>query len=229
MIKVLGICGSPVKDGNTMAFIQEVINSIQSNDVEAKIISAADLTISDCKHCNFCILKQTRENICGVKDDMEAVYPQILAADIIIMASPVYLHRLSGYLACFMDRLRALLHGKVYSHALRDKIGVALAVSWFRNAGLETALLSITAGMITMGLITIGGFPGYGGGALSSKNGTGIFDAKKRLGVLEDEYGLETGKKTAAHALELARIIKAGKEVIAQNQTGKKSCEPSVY
>lgn len=221
MIKILGICGSPVKDGNAMTFLQEVINSIISNDIETKIISVSDLTISDCKHCNFCIRKQTKESICGVKDDMEAIYPQILAADVIFLASPVYLHRLSGYLACFMDRLRALLHGKFYSHALRDKIGVALAVSWFRNAGLETTLLSITAGMITLGLIPIGGFPGYGGGALSSKNGTGIFNAKKRLGVLEDEYGLETGKKTAAHALELARIIKAGKEIITQNQAGK--------
>jgi len=61
LIKVLGICGSPVKDGNTMAFIQEVINSIQSNDVEAKIISAADLTISDCKHCNFCHTQTNQE------------------------------------------------------------------------------------------------------------------------------------------------------------------------
>lgn len=217
MIKVVGISGSPVKKGNTASFLAAVCKSIQGDGVEVSFIDAASLNISDCRHCNFCLTKQTRDEICGLRDDMQAVYAQILAADVLIFASPVYLMRLSGYLAKFMDRLRALLHGKVYRNALRDKVGVALAVSWFRNTGLETTLLSIVSGIVTLGMIPVGGIGDLGAGALSSKEGTGSFDRENRLGVFEDGYGLETGKKTVRRAVELATVIKAGKAALAKN------------
>ncbi|MEW6275120.1 MAG: flavodoxin family protein [Bacillota bacterium] len=214
-MKVLGVCGSPVKNGNTAAYLEAVLEAVKDDEVEINSLSVAELAISDCRHCNFCLTKQTREHICSLPDDMPAVYPRVLEADVLVFASPVYLMRLSGYLARFMDRLRALLHGKVYRNALRDKVGVALAVSWFRNTGLETTLLSVLSGMVTLGMIPVGGIGGLGAGAVSSRGGTGMFDRENRLGVLEDEYGLETGRKTIQRAVELARIIKAGKQVLA--------------
>jgi multimeric flavodoxin WrbA len=215
MINVLGICGSPVKEGNTEAFLEEVVNSVKGQKVRTKTINVSRLNINDCLHCSFCIAKQTEERFCRQQDDMQEIYPQVIDADVLVLASPVYLHRMSGYLARFMDRLVALYNGKKYNRALRDKIGVALAVGWYRNAGLETTLLSITSGMITLGMIPVGGFPGFGGTAVSSKNGCGVFDPGVRLGVLEDEIGLQTGRNTLMHAIELARIFKAGKETLS--------------
>ncbi len=216
MIKVLGVCGSPITKGNTASFLEAVAEAIKEEGVEINLVNVAGLAISDCRHCNFCLTGQTRENICSVQDDMQAVYRQVLEADVLIFASPVYLMRLSGYLAKFMDRLRALLHGKVYRHALKDKIGVALAVSWFRNTGIETTLFSIISGMITLGMIPVGGIGGLGAGAVSSRGGAGTFAPENRLGVLEDEYGLETGRKTVRRAVELAKIIRAGQEALAK-------------
>jgi len=214
-LEVLGICGSPVKDGNADSFLGAVADSVREPGINVNIINVARLNIADCLHCNFCLTRQTREKICGLEDDMREIYPQVLKADVIVFASPVYLMRLSGYLAKFMDRLRALLHGKVYRRALADKVGVALAVSWFRNTGVETTLLSIVSGMLTLGMIPVGGIGGLGAGAVSSKGGTGLFERENRLGVLDDEYGIETGKKTLRRAVLLARIIKAGKEALS--------------
>lgn len=216
-IKVLGVCGSPVKQGNTFSFLEAVAAPVRDLGITVNLISAAGLNIADCLHCNFCVTRQTRENICALKDDMRVIYPQVLEADVLVFASPVYMMRLSGYLAIFMDRLRALLHGKVYRRALTDKVGVALAVAWFRNTGVETTLLSIVSGMFTLGMIPVGGIGGLGAGAVSSRGGTGLFERDKRLGVLDDGYGLETGKNTLRRAVELARIIKAGKEALAKN------------
>lgn len=214
-VEVLGICGSPVKDGNTDSFLGAVTDSVREPGINVNIIKVARLNIADCLHCNFCLTRQTREKICGLEDDMKEIYPQVLKADVLVFASPVYLMRLSGYLAKFMDRLRALLHGKVYRRALADKVGVALAVSWFRNTGVETTLLSIVSGMLALGMIPVGGIGGLGAGAVSSKGGTGQFERENRLGVLDDEYGIETGKKTLRRAVLLARIIKAGKEALS--------------
>lgn len=77
----------------------------------------------------------------------------MLKADVLVFASPVYLMRFSGCLARFMDRLLTLLHGRVYRRTLTDKVGVALAVGWFRNTGVETALLPIISGMLPLGMI----------------------------------------------------------------------------
>ncbi|HAU32752.1 MAG: NADPH-dependent FMN reductase [Desulfotomaculum sp. 46_296] len=216
MINVLGICGSPVKEGNTDAFLEEAVNSVKGQEVRTKTINVSRLKINDCLQCSFCIAKQTEERFCRQQDDMLEIYPQVIDADVLVLASPVYLHRMSGYLARFMDRLVALYNGKKYNRALRDKIGVALAVGWYRNAGLETTLLSITSGMITLGMIPVGGFPGLGGTAVSSKNGCGVFDPGVRLGVLEDETGMQTGRNTLMHAVELAKIFKAGKDALSR-------------
>lgn len=213
-VEVLGICGSPVEDGNTASFLEVVAGSLKEPGMRVNIINVARLNITDCLHCNFCVTEQTKEKICALEDDMEEIYPQVLKADVLVFASPVYLMRLSGYLARFMDRLRALLHGKVYRRALADKVGVALAVGWFRNTGVETTLLSIVSGMLTLGMIPVGS-GGFGAGAVSSKGGTGRFERENRLGVLDDEYGIEAGKKALRRAVLLARIIKAGKEALS--------------
>jgi len=140
MINVLGVCGSPVKEGNTDVFLKEVINSAKGQEIRSKIINISRLNINDCLHCSFCIVKQTEERFCRQQDDMPEIYPQVIDADVLVFSSPVYLHRMSGYLARFMDRLVALYNGKNYNRALRDKIGVALSVGWYRNAGLETSI-----------------------------------------------------------------------------------------
>jgi multimeric flavodoxin WrbA len=42
--------------------------------------------------------------VCAVKDDMQAVYPELLAADVIVLGTPVYFYMLSGLLKNFLDR-----------------------------------------------------------------------------------------------------------------------------
>ena len=69
-----------------------------------------------------------------------------------------------------------------------------------------------------MGMIPVGGFPGFGGTAVSSKNGCGVFDPEVRLGVLEDEIGLQTGRNTLIHAIKLAKIFKAGKDALSRGE-----------
>jgi multimeric flavodoxin WrbA len=45
-----------------------------------------------------------RKGICKINDDMTEVYPKLLAADVIVLATPVYFSMLSGLLKSFLDR-----------------------------------------------------------------------------------------------------------------------------
>ena len=214
-IKILGICGSPIKDGNTEAFLRQSLKAAEATgDVKAELITLAGREIKDCRHCNWCVNKQEEGKFCAQQDDMIAIYPQILGADALLLASPVYIGRLSGYMACFTDRLRAFAFGNIYRQRLGNKVGGALAVGWGRNYGIETTLLSIISALLMMGMIPVGpphglGSP-LGAAGLASEGGTGGFSREHKLGVLRDEYGCKGAEGLGKRVAEITRLVRAG-------------------
>ncbi len=213
-IKMLGVCGSPVKNGNTEAFLVEALKVAgEMEGVSTELVTLARRNISSCLHCNWCLRSQKEGQFCNQKDDMIDIYPLILEADGLVLASPVYFGRLSGYLANFIDRLRVFTEGKYYRHRLEDKVGGALAVSWFRARGEEMTLLTINNALGRLGMLT---FPGAAG--VASSGGTGKFDPNDKLMVLKDEYGLESAHRLAKRMVEVIRIVKLGKEALARGQ-----------
>jgi len=213
-IRVLGVCGSPIRRGNTEILLGEALAvAAQSPDVHTHTVLLAEQKIADCRHCNWCLAKQVSGVFCATKDDMLAIYPLIMEADVLLLATPTYAARLSGYMAVFLDRCRALVLGKHYKKSLTNKIGGAMTVSWMRNAGPETSLLSIVSAYLMWGMVVA--VPGeggcqYGAVALSSEGGTGKFDPHERIGVLRDELGLASARSLGKRSVELARLIRSG-------------------
>ena len=204
-MKILGVCGSPIKQGNTQVFLEEALRAAKEIEgVETEAISLSGKDISDCRHCNWCLRKQKDGQFCQQKDDMSEIYPLLLAADGLLLASPVYFCRLSGRMACFIDRLRVFLHGNYYRGWLIDKVGGALAVGWTRHTGVESTLLSLNYAFRALGVLTVyerGAFLGAGG--VSSLDGTGKFVPDDKLGVLKDEYGLKSARRLVRRMVEL--------------------------
>ena len=219
-IKVLGISGSPIRNSNTEAFLKEALEAAAGiKGVQTELLALSGKQISDCKHCNWCVSKQEEGKFCSQHDDMTELFPKVLAADGLLIATPVYLARLSGLLTAFLDRLRSCLHGRVYRGALANKVGGALAVAWYRNAGLETALQSIFFAYSAFGVIypTLGSGSACAWGApgLSSEGGCGRFDPQVRLGVLNDEFGLRSAQSVGRRVAEVAQMVKAGQQSLA--------------
>ena len=213
MIKILGICGSPIKDSNTERLLRYALEPLEEDDVQIEILTLQGKKIEDCRHCNWCMAKQSESQHCAIKDDMEEIFPRVLEADALMLASPVYLARLSGYMATFLDRLRCMNYGNQYAGGMKHKVGAAIAVSWFRNSGIETTLISIHWAFLTFQMVIAvpGSMSTFGGSGITSLSGTGDFDPKDKHQILKDEYGLKTARATAKSMLELTRIIKAGK------------------
>jgi len=215
--KVLGICGSPIKGGNSEVFLREGLRAIEGvQGVSTELISLSGKEIRDCLHCNWCLRKQEEGKFCNQQDDMTEIFPKLVEADAILLATPVYFRRLSGYMACFIDRLRAFVHGNYYGGRLSNKVGGALAISWVRDAGAETTLLTLLFAFSTLGILPVFPRPGLGAIGLSSEGGTGKFNPKERLGVLKDKDGLAQSRVLAENAVEMARLIKAGNEALRE-------------
>lgn len=219
-IKVLGVCGSPIKGGNTEVFLKEALKVAQGlGNVSTELIPLAGKRIEDCRHCNWCVSKQEQNKFCATKDDMAEIYPKILEADALLLATPTYATRLSGYLASFIDRFRAIILGKHYKRMLTNKVAGAMTVAWRRNTGPETALLSVISSFLVWGMIVVSpgeGFCQFGAIGLASEGGTGKFDPEDKLGVSKDKLGMTSAHNLAKRLVEVTRMLKAGREALKE-------------
>ncbi|MCG8615978.1 MAG: flavodoxin family protein [Desulfobacterales bacterium] len=208
--KILGISGSPVKQGNTDTFLTSILEYAGRDGHATEIVRLGDLTIKHCIHCNFCLAKQKPGKYCALKDDAQPIYDKLETADIIVLGSPVYFMRTSGMMATFIDRLRVFIFGNIAGGKLKNKIGVSAGVSWLRHGGMETTHLSHICAFMTLDMIpatTHASISPLGASAVSSRHGQGVFDPKVRLGADQDHAGRESAKAVLSRALELAGLI----------------------
>ena len=216
MIKLLGICGSRVKEGNMEALLREAMtHARKQSDVDGEVITLWGKEINGCNQCNWCIKNQSADQPCVQDDDMARLYPKLLEADGIILASPAHFGRLSGLMADVIDRTRAFVHGNIYKMPLKNKVGGAMALSFFRGGGIETTLSSMDLFFLCHQMIVAtSGLYQLGAGAHSSLEGKGRFQKEPRHVVLEDDYGVLSTAILVDRIVELARIVSAGQRAI---------------
>lgn len=207
--KILGISGSPVKKGNVETFLNRAMAVLPANNIESDVVHLAGLKIQNCSHCNFCLTKQKEGKYCSLKDDAQAVFEKAEAADIIVLASPVYFMRTSAQMAAIIDRFRVFVFGNMTAGRMKNKIGVSMAVSWLRQGGLETTHLTHILAFLALEMIPASvhkGVSPLGASAYASPQGSGDFDPNVTLGIENDEPGLQSAKLIMRRAMALAKL-----------------------
>jgi multimeric flavodoxin WrbA len=110
-VKIVGICGSP-RRGNTEWMLSQVMEEASRGGAGVETLWLRKLDIQMCHGCLACeIGGRQRKGACIIKDAMIGVYPKLLGADVIVLATPVYFEMLSGLLKNFMDRTCAIWPG----------------------------------------------------------------------------------------------------------------------
>lgn len=101
MKKVLLISSSPRRGGNSDLLCDQFAKGARDagNDVEK--IFLADKTIAYCTGCGAC---ENGEKPCVQKDDEEEILQKMIAADVIVLATPVYFYTMSAQLKTMIDR-----------------------------------------------------------------------------------------------------------------------------
>ena len=101
---VLGISGSPRRNGNTELLIKEFMNGAKSRGHKTELFLLTELKISPCTSCDSC----QRTGKCVIDDDMQLMHKKLLEADYIVFASPIYFGGVSAQLKSFIDRCQTL-------------------------------------------------------------------------------------------------------------------------
>mgnify|MGYP003362880348 CR=1 FL=1 len=211
-IKILGICGSPRRDGATELALRTVLDDILSvSDVfTVDFWTVSGKKISPCVHCDACLRARS---MCVIQDDHQEIEQKILAADAIIMASPVYDMNISAQLSAVLNRMRPIY--MVHSGVLENKVGAAITTGGTRYGGVETAKYPMLSFYLMNGMLVTGGGGGcYLGGSIWSQD-------KKSQGAREDLVGLETLHQLAKTIAKAAVISVLGQEAVLQQSKSR--------
>ncbi len=105
-MKILVLNGSPRPNGNTAAMVRAFAEGATEAGHTVTVVSVCKMKIAGCLGCEYCHTKGAGR--CIQQDDMQAVYPALEEAEMIVLASPVYYHSFTGQLQCAVNRIYAL-------------------------------------------------------------------------------------------------------------------------
>lgn len=99
--KVLILSGSPRKGGNSDLLCDEFMKGAQESGNNVEKIFLRDKKIAPCNACYYCTESGGK---CAIKDDMAEILDKMQAADVIVMASPVYFYSIDAQMKAVIDR-----------------------------------------------------------------------------------------------------------------------------
>lgn len=103
-LKILGIAGSPRKDGNTDLLLHQVMAGATNEQTQTKTIILRELSIAPCRHCDGCL----KTGKCVQNDDMQWLHTDLREADRIVLASPIFFMGVTAQTKAMIDRCQAL-------------------------------------------------------------------------------------------------------------------------
>ena len=163
-MKVLILNGSPRPKGNTKQMIKAFCEGLETAGHEYGVYDVCKMNIHGCLACEYCHTKGNGQ--CVQKDDMQYVYGQLQEAEMLVIASPIYYHGLSGQLKCVIDRF--------YAAAYPDRPPHLTKVAMFLSSGdpdiYDGALYSLRGDFEDyLGLTNLGVFTHHGEAPVSGE------------------------------------------------------------
>jgi multimeric flavodoxin WrbA len=104
MAQIVAIYGSPRRRGNTATLLKHAVKGAADAGAQVHEIILRDLKMSPCLEIYAC----KKEGKCAIKDDFHNVVDQILSADGLILASPIFFYTVSAHTKILMDRCQSL-------------------------------------------------------------------------------------------------------------------------
>ncbi|MEN6329407.1 MAG: flavodoxin family protein [Methanobacteriaceae archaeon] len=99
--KVLVLSASPRRGGNSDLLCDQFMLGAEEAGHQVEKIFLRDKEINYCFACDSC---QGNGGICAQDDDMAPVLDKMIAADVLVMATPVYFYTMNAQMKTLIDR-----------------------------------------------------------------------------------------------------------------------------
>jgi multimeric flavodoxin WrbA len=104
MGRIVAVYGSPRRKGNTSTLLDRAVEGAMEAGAQVEKVVLRDVKMSPCLEIYGC--KETGR--CVIKDDFQKVCDQLLAADGLMLASPIFFYGVSAQTKILMDRCQSL-------------------------------------------------------------------------------------------------------------------------
>lgn len=188
MVKIVGICGSPRKDGNTEILVNNALEAARTEGAETEIILLSEKRVEPCIACGAC-----SSGKCVLDDDFMEVFKTMSEADGLIFASPSYYESMTPQMKALIDRsgtFNGSAHGRT---KFNGKIAGAMSVA--RRTGLANVWTQQLLFILSQKMI-VPGIKSYAN-AVAEAKGT----------VIHDKEGMETSWDLGVAIAKLAKRL----------------------
>ena len=211
VVKITIFYGSLHKTrGNTYVLIDAFAEGAKAAGAKVDIVLLAEKTIKPCMACLKCWTKTPGK--CVIPDDMAKLLIQFMESDMVVMATPVYVHNVTGIMKTFLDRMIPIIDprlvkmksgytGHIKKHRKYPKFGL-IATGAFpekKSGEFVSRYFSHLAAQLYSEVL----FEIYRGEAILLKMGE-----KSPLGPVVDEYKKNV-RKAGREVVENMKISKA--------------------
>jgi len=135
-MKVLGILGSPRREGNTEILLDEALRGASDHGGLCEKIVLRDLKITPCLE----IYKCAEDGVCAIQDEMQGLFPKIIQAERLLLASPIFFYSVPALAKAMIDRCQSLWVKKYILKLpvspIADRKGVFISVAATRGKKL---------------------------------------------------------------------------------------------
>jgi multimeric flavodoxin WrbA len=177
-MKVVAFNGSARKNGNTAILLRTALTELEQEGVQTELIQLSGITLSGCDACYTCMQKKDRRCVIDT-DPLNEYVEKVLAADGILLGSPVYFADITANMKALIERVGLVV--RVNGELLQRKVGAGVVA--VRRGGAIHAFNSLNH-FFTIGQMVIVG---------SSYWNIGI--GREAGAVEKDEEGLQTMRR----------------------------------
>ena len=98
------LMGSPRKNGNTAALLDAFVPAMTDRGWRCDTAWLYDMSISPCRACRTCQRDWTVFG-CPIQDDVHTLFPRVLDARLLVLATPIYSWYCTAPMKALLDRL----------------------------------------------------------------------------------------------------------------------------
>jgi multimeric flavodoxin WrbA len=210
MVRLLGLDCSPREGSNSGLLVTrslELLEKTYPGELVSEVVHLRDHHLETCQYCDACGKTKSGQFvpcIMAKKDDVQSLLDAMVAADGLLVATPVYFGLPSDLFSKFIMRTRVLRH---QDFRLANRPVGVMATAARRSGGAETAIMSTWLPFIRNGCLVVGNgdstcqFGAYGW-------------AGARGHILSDEWGMQQGFQVAERVFTVAKLVAAGVQAL---------------
>lgn len=149
MTRIVAVNGSAnMEKGNTELILRAFLDGARDAGAEVEVLYAKRMEVEPCRGEFQCW--NTKPGECIIKDEMQSAYPVLKQADILVLATPVYVP-LPGEMQNFLNRLMPLIDptlsikkGRTRARPRPDvrisKIALVSTGGWWEKENMDTVV-----------------------------------------------------------------------------------------